>query len=123
MLGTSPAHGPALSLNPFSTELEPMKALLSILAPLVLFSACATGGTLVTDEQLASFVVGETTEQEVREALGKPQGWGVGEGGRHLLTYAFTKAGFGTVDTKTVMFMFSPDGKLEQVHAGDSGVD
>lgn len=103
---------------------------------LALFIAgCMTIGKEVTPDQLAGFKKGETTINEVVTKLGSPTFSSVTASGQRTLSYTFAHAQarpgsfvpiigplIGGADTRgsSVVFIFDPDGKLQNYYASQS---
>ena len=68
-----------------------MRAIAALIAAL-LVAGCVSTGVRVKDEQLASFVPGETTKQEVLAALGKPTTQVRNADGTSMIMYMHTEA-------------------------------
>ena len=100
-------------------------------------SACATSGTMVTEQQTSSFEEGVTTESEIREVLGEPTTVYTSKKERTLIytgikyrTKAATYvpvvglfAGGSDAQSTSVNFKIGPDGVLEEMSRSETNVD
>ncbi len=100
-------------------------------------SACATSGTMVTEQQTSSFEEGVTTELEIREVLGEPTTITTSTEERTLIytgikyrTKAATYvpvvgifAGGSDAQSTSVIFKIGPDGVLEEMTRSETNID
>lgn len=100
-------------------------------------SACATSGTMVTEQQTSSFEEGVTTEMEIREVLGEPTTITTSTEERALIytgaTYQTKAATFvpvvgifvggSDVQSTSVIFKIGPDGVLQEMTRSETNLD
>jgi len=91
---------------------------ITVIIAAVILSGCSSldsvQGTKVSDNQLASFVKGKTTKDEVVATLGGPQDIKL-EGGKQILVYKYQKIGaFSANEGSDITFIFSDKGILEE---------
>lgn len=101
-----------------------------VVALMFLLGACASSGTMVTEQQVSQFQKGVTTRAEVISALGNPQASTRQSTGLTIDVYQHIKAsanaasfvpvvgllaGGATASTNTVTFSYEIDGKLKSI--------
>lgn len=83
-------------------------------------SGCVSSGTQVNESQLAGFKKGVTTEQDVRKALGKPQGVSTMSSGYRIIVYSGISASPFSGHGSSASFTFGPDGTMTQMTSTDT---
>ena len=104
-----------------------MKTPIAMIATVLVCTACASGGTAVSESTASKFKEGVTTEADVLRVLGKPQNTMVTANHHRILVYVGVSAhanaasyipvvglfaGGGTGTSSTATFDFDPTGKL-----------
>jgi hypothetical protein len=108
-----------------------------VISVVLLVAGCASAGTKVDPNTVASFVKGQTTVAEAEQALGEPNGSATKPDGSTALVYSYARtsvrastfipivgAFVGGADSKTqsVVLRFGPDGTYQDATSATGNI-